>query len=68
MATGDWVSLHMLAERTGLAKTTAFKVLLTAGSEYFVAPFPARTTITDCLGSKLRYEIECLAVGKPQQA
>ena len=30
--------------------------------EYFAAPFPARTTITNCLGPQLRYEIECIAV------
>lgn len=31
-------------------------------TEYFKAPFPARTTITNCLGPQLRYEIECIAV------
>lgn len=30
--------------------------------EYFKAPFPARTTITHCLTTKLHYEIECVAV------
>ncbi|MBZ6074887.1 RidA family protein [Microvirga puerhi] len=30
--------------------------------EYFSAPFPARTTITNCLGPNLRYEIDCVAV------
>lgn len=30
--------------------------------EYFKQPFPARTTITKCLGPELRYEIECIAV------
>jgi 2-iminobutanoate/2-iminopropanoate deaminase len=30
--------------------------------EYFSAPFPARTTITDCLPPSLHYEIECVAV------
>lgn len=30
--------------------------------EYFAAPFPARTTITGCLGGGLAYEIECIAV------
>ena len=30
--------------------------------EYFSAPFPARTTITNCLPPSLRYEIECVAV------
>ena len=32
--------------------------------EYFKAPFPARTTITNCLPATLRYEIECVAVVK----
>ena len=30
--------------------------------EYFKAPFPARTTITNCLPPTLKYEIECIAV------
>ena len=30
--------------------------------QYFSAPFPARTTITNCLPASLRYEIECVAV------
>lgn len=30
--------------------------------EYFPAPSPARTTITDCLPSTLKYEIEAVAV------
>lgn len=32
--------------------------------EYFKAPFPARTTITNCLPSTLKFEIECVAVRK----
>ncbi len=32
--------------------------------EYFTAPFPARTTITNCLPPTLRYEIECVAVAR----
>lgn len=32
--------------------------------EYFTAPYPARTTITNCLGAALRYEIDCIAVAK----
>lgn len=35
--------------------------------EYFKAPFPARTTITNCLGAALRYEIDCIAVAKKPQ-
>lgn len=30
--------------------------------EYFKAPFPARTTITNCLPPTLKFEIECVAV------
>ena len=32
--------------------------------EYFREPYPARTTITNCLTAALRYEIECVAVAK----
>lgn len=32
--------------------------------EYFKEPYPARTTITNCLTEALRYEIECIAVVK----
>ena len=32
--------------------------------EYFAAPFPTRTTITNCLPPTLHYEIECIAVVK----
>ena len=30
--------------------------------EYFRSPFPARTTITNCLPPSLKFEIECVAV------
>ncbi|MEO6874356.1 MAG: RidA family protein [Opitutaceae bacterium] len=33
--------------------------------EYFSAPYPARTTITNCLPVTLHFEIECVAVVKP---
>jgi 2-iminobutanoate/2-iminopropanoate deaminase len=32
--------------------------------EYFSTPYPARTTITNCLPTTLHYEIECVAVVK----
>jgi 2-iminobutanoate/2-iminopropanoate deaminase len=32
--------------------------------EYFAAPFPTRTTITNCLPPTLHYEVECIAVAK----
>jgi len=28
----------------------------------FTAPYPARTTITQCFGGKLKFEIDCIAV------
>ena len=31
-------------------------------TEYFSAPYPARTTITGCLSPALRFELECIAV------
>lgn len=30
--------------------------------EFFEAPYPARTTITNCLPESLQFEIECVAV------
>lgn len=30
--------------------------------EYFAEPFPARTTLTNCLPETLHFEIECVAV------
>lgn len=33
--------------------------------EYFPAPCPARTTITNCLPPSLKYEIEAVAVRRP---
>ncbi|MEP6670398.1 MAG: RidA family protein [Chthoniobacter sp.] len=33
--------------------------------EYFTEPYPARTTITNCLPPTLRYEIEVVAVKRP---
>jgi len=32
--------------------------------EYFSEPFPARTTITNCLPPTLKYEVECVAVAR----
>ncbi|HCS50387.1 MAG TPA: reactive intermediate/imine deaminase, partial [Planctomycetaceae bacterium] len=31
-------------------------------AEYFSNPLPARATLTNCLPSTIRYEIECIAV------
>jgi len=32
--------------------------------EFFTAPYPARTTVTNCLPEVLHFEIECIAVPK----
>jgi microcystin degradation protein MlrC len=34
--------------------------------EFFKPPFPARTTIVNCLNEALRYEVECIAVVKSE--
>ncbi len=31
--------------------------------EYFAEPFPARTTIVECLGTALKFEVEMMAYG-----
>ncbi len=36
-------------------------------TEYFSAPYPARTTITGCLSPALRFELECIAVTTAQR-
>jgi len=33
--------------------------------DYFSEPYPARTTITNCLSPALKFEIECVAVIAP---
>jgi 2-iminobutanoate/2-iminopropanoate deaminase len=35
-------------------------------AEYFKPPYPTRTTIVFCLPTTLHYEIECIAVKKPE--
>ncbi|GAB5561065.1 MAG: RidA family protein [Synoicihabitans sp.] len=32
--------------------------------EYFSAPYPARTTVANCLGKNLKFEMDCIAVPK----
>jgi 2-iminobutanoate/2-iminopropanoate deaminase len=32
--------------------------------EYFSAPYPTRTTITNCLPPTMHYEVECVAVAR----
>lgn len=35
--------------------------------QYFSEPFPARTTITNCLPPSLLFEIDCVAVIRPEK-
>lgn len=32
--------------------------------EFFSEPYPARTTIVKCLGERLKFEVDCIAVPK----
>lgn len=34
--------------------------------EYFQPPYPARTTVTNCLGQNIQYEVDCIAVVKEE--
>lgn len=43
------------------ANSAAFQQIY---KEYFKPPYPARTTVTGCLGPNLQYEVEAIAVVK----
>lgn len=32
--------------------------------EYFQEPYPARTTVSNCLGQHIQYEVDCIAIVK----
>jgi len=34
--------------------------------EYFSPPYPARTTIMNCLGTLLKFEVEVIAMKRPE--
>ncbi len=55
---------HVVQTRNYVRDDTAVPEFNRLYREYFSEPFPARTTIVNCLGPALRYEIECIAVIK----
>jgi len=56
---------HVVQTRNYVRDAVDVPLFNTLYREYFSAPFPARTTITNCLPPSLRYEIEAVAVRKP---
>lgn len=57
---------HVVQTRNYVQNTEDLPLFNQLYREYFSAPFPARTTIVNCLGAALLYEIEVVAV--PAQA
>src|SRR4051812_14200466 len=55
---------HVVQTRNYVRDTADLPLYNQLYREYFKAPFPARTTITNCLPPSLKYEIECVAVLK----
>ena len=53
---------HVVQTRNYVRDADDVPLFNTLYREYFSAPFPARTTITNCLPPSLRYEIEAVAV------
>ena len=51
---------HVVQVRSYLKDATDFPEYNTLYREYFAEPFPARTTISNCLG-KVRFEIDVVA-------
>ncbi len=53
---------HVVQTRNYVRDATDVPLFNQLYREYFSDPFPARTTITNCLPPSLRYEIEAVAV------
>jgi 2-iminobutanoate/2-iminopropanoate deaminase len=53
---------HIVQTRNYVRDATDVPLFNQLYRKYFSAPFPARTTITNCLPPSLRYEIEAVAV------
>ncbi len=53
---------HVVQTRNYVGKESDLDKYNELYREYFKDPKPARTTIVNCLGDTLRYEIECIAV------
>jgi 2-iminobutanoate/2-iminopropanoate deaminase len=56
---------HVVQTRNYVRDAGDVSLFNTLYREYFSVPFPARTTITNCLPPTLRYEIEAVAVRRP---
>ena len=56
---------HVIQTRNYVRDTEDVPLYNQLYREYFTEPFPARTTITNCLPPALRYEIEVVAVKRP---
>jgi 2-iminobutanoate/2-iminopropanoate deaminase len=56
---------HVVQTRNYVRDATDLTTFNRIYREYFQAPYPARTTITNCLNEQLRYEIDCVAVLAP---
>ena len=56
---------HVIQTRNYVRDATDVVLYNQLYREYFSEPFPARTTITNCLPPTLRYEIEVVAVKRP---
>jgi len=56
---------HVLQTRNYVRDADNGPIFQQLYKEYFKPPYPARTTITNCLPPSLHYEIECVAVRNP---
>ncbi len=56
---------HVIQTRNYVRDATDIALYNQLYREYFHEPFPARTTITNCLPPTLRYEVEVVAVRRP---
>jgi 2-iminobutanoate/2-iminopropanoate deaminase len=55
---------HVVQTRNYVHDPTNLPLFNQVYRELFSAPYPSRTTITQCLTEALKYEIECIAVTK----
>lgn len=58
--------LHVIQTRNYVRDAADVSLYNELYRQYFKAPFPARTTITNCLPPTLQYEMECVAVKRVQ--
>ncbi len=56
---------HVVQTRNYVREATDTVLFNQLYREYFSAPYPARTTITNCLPPTLKYEVEVVAVKRP---